>query len=218
MFMDNSRISYVYLSTEDSHPHPITFSLVITLIEANSHWRPFVSSFVTRFNIPRTFSFSEGTMNRPESTESTASTMNASVDIPSNCGKSSRTYSTAYPSAHSSMKKYSACTVDSVPKWRACNKLPICKDHATFPMLGSCVISYGAIPIPEFMDGQKTIEVCPSFSGLTWLPHSWKNMIWTYWSELIRLSKMDTNSSQEEGSSPFSRHPTTVGNSIMLVA
>ena len=64
------------LNTEDFHPSPIIYSWVITWIEANKVWSPFVSCSHTRSNTQRIFSCSEEIMNVPVLTEYTDSTMN----------------------------------------------------------------------------------------------------------------------------------------------
>lgn len=79
--MVNIQIYFVCLNTGDSHPKQITYSLEITLIEENSHWKQFVSYSHTKLNIQKTSFCYVETMNVPASTESMVFTMNVSEAI-----------------------------------------------------------------------------------------------------------------------------------------
>lgn len=60
--MDNTQIYYVYLTMVDFHHTQIIYSLVITWIEASSHWKRYVFYWHIKLNILKISSFCVATM------------------------------------------------------------------------------------------------------------------------------------------------------------
>lgn len=114
IFTGNTMISWGSLNMAVSRLAPTTYSLETMLTEESTALRQYASCLHTKSSIPWTFFFLGATMNAPLLTESTGSTMSASGDTVSDCGRYSPTASTASLLLHSSMIRYSACTVGSL--------------------------------------------------------------------------------------------------------
>lgn len=78
---------------------------------------------------------------------------------------------------------------------------------------GSCATYYGQIRTKTSKDGGRTIAVFRSRSEPTSSANFWIAMIWTWFAERIRSSKMVTNFSLKDNWSLYSRLRTIAGNS-----
>eukprot|EP00001_Collodictyon_triciliatum_P164917 29070_4 len=175
IFTDNTMIFSAYSTTEVTLPKPIICSWVTMWTVANSRSRRY-HFFHTKSNILKTFSSSEGTTNAHLSTESTASTMSASGDTVSSCGKHSQTASTACPSAPSSTRKSFAHTAGFLP---TCSpSIRSAADQQTSQTTACSAIFSGQTLTRKSLAGPKTTVASRMSLARTLSRSSFRSTIW----------------------------------------
>lgn len=118
-FTVNITICYVYLNTVAFRQNRITYFWATMSTAANNHQKRYVCCLHTKLNIRKTFSCCVATMNAPQLTEFTASTMSANDATTLNCGKRLRIVLIVCQWRRSSTRRYSAVTVVRiVARWR----------------------------------------------------------------------------------------------------
>jgi len=243
IYMANTTIFFVSLSTVDSHQRLTIYSSATMSIEVNSPSKPYAYFSHTRSSILRTFSFSVGTMNVPQSTVYMGFTMSVRGDTILSCGRHSPTASIACQLQPSLMRKSSRCMEVWAQIWTQWSRFVVWCDLQTYvellnfvhlkkfwaylavewwpadcfryPIAVSYATCYGRILIKISLAGAKTTVVSRSHSGPTSYLDSCRNTIWILSAVRTKSSRTATNSSQKGSSSLYSVPPIIVGNSTM---